>query len=78
VADALDRTHFSVVKDLSCSLTDARLVVDIDTGGENADLELWAANRRVAALSRLLERPVVLRQRTGRLRTALPRTRALA
>jgi exopolyphosphatase/guanosine-5'-triphosphate,3'-diphosphate pyrophosphatase len=77
LADALDRTHFGVVKDLSCSLTDASLVVDVDTGGENADLELWAANRRVGALSRLLERPVVLRQRTG-LRTSLPRTRALA
>ncbi len=78
LADALDRTHFSVVKDLACSLTDRRLMMEIETGGENADLELWAANRRAAALSRLLERPVVLRQRTSHLRTAVSRTRALA
>jgi len=39
-----------------------------DAGGEDAELELWSAERRVDLLSRLLDRPVVLRLRRGRSR----------
>jgi exopolyphosphatase/guanosine-5'-triphosphate,3'-diphosphate pyrophosphatase len=61
VADALDRTHFGVVKSIHVTKASGRLVLDVDAGAENAELELWAAERRVDLLSRLLDRPVVLR-----------------
>jgi exopolyphosphatase/guanosine-5'-triphosphate,3'-diphosphate pyrophosphatase len=66
LADALDRTHFGVIKDLSCKLSGRRLGIDIYTNGDTAELEMWAAERRVEALARLLERPVLLRARPGR------------
>jgi hypothetical protein len=61
IADALDRTHFGVVKSLSVQKASGRVVIRVDAGAENAELELWAAERRVDLLSRLLDRPVVLR-----------------
>lgn len=76
LADALDHTHFSVIKDLSCSLTRSRLKVEVDSGGENANLELWAAHRRIDGLARLLHRPVVLRLRAAPV--AAPKRRAVA
>jgi exopolyphosphatase/guanosine-5'-triphosphate,3'-diphosphate pyrophosphatase len=66
VADALDRTHFGVVRDLHITDHAGRIVVVVDSGGENAELELWAAERRVDLLMRLLDRPVVLRWHPSR------------
>jgi exopolyphosphatase / guanosine-5'-triphosphate,3'-diphosphate pyrophosphatase len=66
LADALDRTHFGVIERVRASRQRGRLVVTAETGGESAELELWAAERRVDSLSRLLDRPVVLRARTVR------------
>jgi exopolyphosphatase/guanosine-5'-triphosphate,3'-diphosphate pyrophosphatase len=66
VADALDRTHFGVIERVSASRQRGRLVITAETGGESAELELWAAERRIDSLSRLLDRPVVLRARTVR------------
>jgi len=74
VADALDRTHFGVIKELRISRQGGRLVISAETGGESAELELWAAERRVDSLSRLLDRPVVLCARTTR-RKATERVR---
>jgi exopolyphosphatase/guanosine-5'-triphosphate,3'-diphosphate pyrophosphatase len=62
IADALDRTHFGVVKSLSVERASGRVVLRVDAGAENAELELWAAERRIDLLSRLLDRPVVLRE----------------
>ncbi|HZP40302.1 MAG TPA: Ppx/GppA phosphatase family protein [Candidatus Binatia bacterium] len=61
LADGLDRTRFGVVKALSFTQTAGRLTIEVDSGGEDAELELWAAERRVELLARLLERPIVLR-----------------
>jgi len=66
VADALDRTHFGVIKRVKISRQGGRLVISAETGGESAELELWAAERRVDSLSRLLDRRVVLRARAAR------------
>jgi exopolyphosphatase / guanosine-5'-triphosphate,3'-diphosphate pyrophosphatase len=63
VADALDRTHFGVVRSLEATLTPGRLSVTVDAGADNPELELWAAERRAELLERLLERPVTLRWR---------------
>jgi exopolyphosphatase/guanosine-5'-triphosphate,3'-diphosphate pyrophosphatase len=57
IADALDRTHFGVVKNLEPTLNGSRLVLRVETG-DDAELELWAAARRVDLLARLLDRPV--------------------
>jgi len=61
IADALDRTHFGVVKNVHIVKASGRVVIDVATGAENPELELWAAERRVDLLSRLLDRPVGLR-----------------
>ena len=61
VADALDRTQFSVVRSIRTSHRGGRLLIEVDSGRDNAELELWAAQRRVDLLARLLDRPVLLR-----------------
>ncbi len=73
VADALDRTHFGVIRELQVSRGAGRVTITADSGNESAELELWAAERRVDLLSRLLDRPVVLRAATVRRRTPAPR-----
>jgi len=60
VADALDRTHFGIVRDVRCRLTPSRLVITAETAGE-LELEVWAVARHLDLLARLLDRPVVLR-----------------
>jgi exopolyphosphatase/guanosine-5'-triphosphate,3'-diphosphate pyrophosphatase len=66
IADALDRTHTGVLRGAAVQVSPARVVIDIDTGGRDGDLELWAAERRVDLLSRLVDRPVRLRVRAKR------------
>ncbi len=61
LADALDRTHFGVVRELYIAHHAGRLVIGVDPGGDDAELEVWAAERRVDLLARLLGRPVKLR-----------------
>jgi len=68
VADALDRTHFGVVRDIHVIRHAGRLVIEIDPRGDDAELELWAAERRVELLARLMGHPVSLRQETRRSR----------
>src|SRR5438874_2219892 len=74
-ADALDRTHFSAVRRLRVALSAARLVIEIEADAEEAELELWAAERRADLLARLLDRPVLLRRPRHRA-AALPQLRA--
>ena len=67
IADALDRTRFGVVRTLRVQRHGGRLTIGIDSGTENAELELWAAERRVDLLARLVGRPVVVKLvRAGR------------
>ena len=66
VADALDRTHFGVVAGVRVARTRGRLAIVAETAGESAELELWAAERRVDLLSRLLDRPITFRATTTR------------
>src|SRR5438034_14767 len=74
-ADALDRTHFGAVRRLRVALSSAHRVIGVEADAEEAELELWAAERRADLLARLLERPVVLR-RARRGAAALPHLRA--
>jgi exopolyphosphatase/guanosine-5'-triphosphate,3'-diphosphate pyrophosphatase len=63
VADALDRTRFGAVGELGVSLQSHRLVVTVEALSDDAELDVWAAERRAELLARLLERPIAFRLR---------------
>jgi len=46
IADALDRSHQSVVRGIRVIRDERRVEIQFDAGGRNAMLELWAAQRR--------------------------------
>jgi exopolyphosphatase/guanosine-5'-triphosphate,3'-diphosphate pyrophosphatase len=60
VADALDRSHLSVVRNIEVRYSPGRLIIGVDSNNEKADLELWTSERRADLLSRLLDRQVTL------------------
>jgi len=62
VADALDRSHFGVVKKVDVSYSPGRLVIEVGSDREKADLELWTCERRTDLLAKLLDRRVILQQ----------------
>jgi exopolyphosphatase / guanosine-5'-triphosphate,3'-diphosphate pyrophosphatase len=70
IADALDRSHFSVVRSIKVSKSPGRLIIEADSASDNAQLELWTCERRKELLSKLLGRRVIMRQRTARMRPA--------
>jgi exopolyphosphatase/guanosine-5'-triphosphate,3'-diphosphate pyrophosphatase len=54
VADALDRSHYGVVRDLDFRRQNGTLTVGLHTGGEDAAFEIWEANRRAGLLEETL------------------------
>jgi exopolyphosphatase/guanosine-5'-triphosphate,3'-diphosphate pyrophosphatase len=54
VADAFDRSHYSVVRDVTLVRRPGRLTLQLDTGGQDAALELWEAEQRADLLAELL------------------------
>jgi exopolyphosphatase/guanosine-5'-triphosphate,3'-diphosphate pyrophosphatase len=62
VADALDRSHFGVVKKLNTRYSPGRLVIEVQTAPNNGELELWSCERRTELLAKLLDRRVILLQ----------------
>jgi exopolyphosphatase/guanosine-5'-triphosphate,3'-diphosphate pyrophosphatase len=62
IADALDRSHFGVVKTVSVNYSPGRMVIEVGSGREKADLELWTCERRTDLLAKLLDRRVILHQ----------------
>jgi exopolyphosphatase/guanosine-5'-triphosphate,3'-diphosphate pyrophosphatase len=65
VADALDRTHFGVVRSVRARVGAGRVVIDVVPARQRVELEVWAAERRTEALARVLGRPVVVRMHRG-------------
>ena len=61
LAEGLDRSHFGVVSDAKVRSRGGRLVVDLVTGGLDAQLEVWEAGRRAELLEELLGLPVAIR-----------------
>jgi exopolyphosphatase/guanosine-5'-triphosphate,3'-diphosphate pyrophosphatase len=57
LALALDRTHQQQVRDLRVNVTDARVEIAIQTTGD-AEVDLWAARRKVDLFERVFGRPV--------------------
>jgi len=73
VADALDRSHCGVVKNIEGRYLPVRLIVGVDSKREKAEPELWTCERMTDLLSRLLDRQLVL-QRQNCLPRYLPPT----
>lgn len=46
LADALDRSHFSVVRSVKLAGKGKEMTMSVHTGGHDAELELWAARRK--------------------------------
>jgi exopolyphosphatase/guanosine-5'-triphosphate,3'-diphosphate pyrophosphatase len=46
MADALDRSHFSVVRGVAVTSRGKDVTIAVRTGGHDAELELWAARRK--------------------------------
>jgi exopolyphosphatase/guanosine-5'-triphosphate,3'-diphosphate pyrophosphatase len=61
IADALDRSHFGVVRGLDVHHSPGRLTIEVDSDRDKADLELWTGERRTDLLAKLIDRRVVLR-----------------
>lgn len=61
VADGLDRSHFGVVKKLQPRFLPGRLVIEVGTGRDSVDLELWTCEKRTDLLAKLLDRRIILR-----------------
>lgn len=54
IADALDRSHFGAVRGVKAVLEDGHLTLELETGGQDAALEIWEARERVGLLEQLL------------------------
>jgi exopolyphosphatase/guanosine-5'-triphosphate,3'-diphosphate pyrophosphatase len=61
VADGLDRSHYSVVRGVTAVPRNGRLLLQLDTAGDDAELEIWEARRRAEPLQKLLGVDVDLR-----------------
>jgi exopolyphosphatase / guanosine-5'-triphosphate,3'-diphosphate pyrophosphatase len=60
VADALDRSHFGVVKGIKARYSPGRLTVEVSAGPRDGELEIWTCERRTELLEKLLDRRIVL------------------
>ena len=58
VADALDRTHYGVVHHLRVTVGRAAIKINLTTGANDAELEVWEAERRSRLLEELLGRKI--------------------
>jgi len=60
VADGLDRSHYGVVKDVTVQRRSDAVELFLHTAGEDAELEVWEAERRTGLLSEELGVDVTL------------------
>jgi exopolyphosphatase/guanosine-5'-triphosphate,3'-diphosphate pyrophosphatase len=61
LADGLDRTNCSVVRDVACRIREDGVEVLVDAPGD-AELELWSATTRSPLFERVFGRPITFRQ----------------
>jgi exopolyphosphatase/guanosine-5'-triphosphate,3'-diphosphate pyrophosphatase len=54
VADGLDRSHYGVVRDVTVMRRSDRMLLQLRTDGDDAELEIWEARRRLEPLEKLL------------------------
>lgn len=58
LALALDRTHQQQVEDLKCKVTRNQVVIEV-AAKENADVDIWAARRKVDLFEKVFRRQVI-------------------
>ncbi len=75
LADGLDRTKAGVVERVRARVSPKKLVIEAIAPPADAELEIWAAERRADLLARLLDRPVELRAVAPAVRLAAGRAR---
>ena len=61
VADGLDRTRYAVVKRIVAARRPGRLILQLHTQGDDAEIELWEAQRRAGLLQRILDTEIDFR-----------------
>ncbi len=61
VADALDRSHHGIVRAIRVGRTGSRVVVRLDAEGRDAELELWAAERKSDLWEKFFGHPLEFR-----------------
>jgi exopolyphosphatase / guanosine-5'-triphosphate,3'-diphosphate pyrophosphatase len=54
VADGLDRSHYGVVRSVSVTRSGGRLILQLQTEGDDAELEIWESRRRAELLQDVL------------------------
>ncbi len=65
VADSLDRSHFGVVKGVTVERSDNRITIRLDTGSDDAALEIWEAQQRSKLLRQVTGCEIVFATRNG-------------
>ncbi len=61
IADGLDRSHYGVVRDVTVARRGEKLVLQLRTDGDDAELEIWEARRRAELIEKLLRQEVDFR-----------------
>jgi exopolyphosphatase / guanosine-5'-triphosphate,3'-diphosphate pyrophosphatase len=61
VADGLDRSDYGIVRDVVLARRRGHRVLQLDTGGNDAALELWEARQRIAPLEEVLREHIEIR-----------------
>lgn len=74
VADGLDRSHFGAIRSVRVRNGPGRFYIDVESGSEKAELELWTSEKRTDLLSKLLGRRVILRHRPAQRKVSALRT----
>ena len=54
IADGLDRSHYGVVRSVAAFRRNGRLTLQLQTGGDDAELEIWESQRRAGLLEEVL------------------------
>ena len=62
LAESLDRSRHGTIRGLTVNTSADQVLVELEGRGD-AELEMWAANRQLAPLERVIERPVRLQVR---------------
>jgi exopolyphosphatase/guanosine-5'-triphosphate,3'-diphosphate pyrophosphatase len=65
LAEGLDRSHYSVVRDIKVRGRGRRVAIELQTTGPEASLEVWESKRRTELLEKLLGAEIALRMRGG-------------
>jgi exopolyphosphatase / guanosine-5'-triphosphate,3'-diphosphate pyrophosphatase len=60
VADALDRSHRGVVKNVAVLYSPRQARLEIASNGQEAALEVWTCEKRIDLLAKLLDRRLIL------------------